>query len=257
MHKATLAEHDGEVAKVESAPQGGHYVWVGGTRHYAGPELSIIRKAGDKIEAGDPLTDGVPKPDEIVAHKGLGEGRHYLVEALHSVYTRAGADVDKRHLETLARSVLNHVYVADVEDGHDHGFLKGDIVNYNRLAAALASERRRVPVNDALGEPLAADILHHTAGTRVTSSIRDALSAKGITHVDVAPHAPRVEPLMRPASRTPLLNSDWMQRLAHRYLKESLLAGAHRGDVSDLHGPSPVPGYAAGIEFEQGPGGTY
>lgn len=257
MHKATLAEHDGEVSRVEDAPQGGSYVWVGDTRHYVGPEHTVIAKPGDRMEAGDMLSDGVPKPDEIVRHKGLGAGRQYLVNALHDIYKRAGADIDKRHVETLARSVLNHVRVVDVPEENDHSFIRGDIVDYNRFQAALADGRKQLPIHEATGETLASDVLHFTAGTRITPSVVDALSKNGVKHIDVAIDPPRIEPFMRPASRTPLLNPDWMARLGHRYLKESLMAGAHRGDVSDIHGAHPVPAYAAGSEFGLGTEGEY
>jgi DNA-directed RNA polymerase subunit beta' len=257
LHKATLAEHDGQVARIEEAPQGGRYVWIGETRHYAPPDLGVTVNVGQKVEAGDKLSDGVPKPDEVVRHKGLGEGRRYLVDTLHAIYKNAGADIDKRHVETLAKSVLNHVYVADTDDEHDHGFLKGDVIDYNRLQAELVKDARELPVDDAIGELLAQNTLHFTAGTRVTASVRDALRRQGIMNVRTAAHPPQLEPLMRPASRTPLLNPDWMARLAHRYLGESLLAGAHRGDKSELHGYSPIPAYAAGSEFGQGDEGRY
>lgn len=257
LHKATLSEIDGKVTKIDKAAQGGNYVWVNDTRHYLGPTLAVTAKVGTKVEAGDVLSDGVPKPDEIVAHKGLGQGRSYLVDTLHGVYKRAGADVDRRHLEVLAKSVLNHVYIADPGEHDDHGFIKGDIVNYNQLQHALAKDKKTLALADAHGEMLAENTLHFTAGTPVTASVQATLQKHNVTHVNTATNAPRIEPMMRPASRTPLLNPDWMARLAHRYLKESLMAGAHKGDVSNLHGPNAVPGYAAGTEFGQGTGGEY
>jgi len=255
LHKATLADHDGKVSRVENAPQGGHYVWVDDTRHYVAPDLMVNVKAGQHVEAGDTLSTGVPRPDEIVRHKGLGAGRKYLVDTLHNVYRDAGADIDRRHLETLARSVLNHVHITD--PGEAHGFVKGDIVSYNRYATEAATTSRRIPLKDAVGEMLGKAVLHFTAGTRITPSVRDELLRRNVKEVDIAEHAPIVEPFMRPASRTPLLNPDWMARLAHRYLKESLLAGAHRGDVADLHSYSAVPAYAAGTEFGEGAEGRY
>lgn len=255
LHKATLADADGTVGQVVAAPQGGHYVHVGPAQHYVPPGHSVIVKPGQSVYAGDMLSDGVPRPDEIVRHKGLGEGRRYLVDALHDVYSRAGADVDKRHLEVLARSVLNHVRIVD--PGPDDAFIKGDVVDHNRFRAALAATRRKIPVHDAIGETLGDDVLHFTAGTRVTPAVADVLGRRGVATVAVSDAGPRAEPVMRAASRTPLLNPDWMARLAHRYLKDSLLAGAHRGDVADLHGDSPVPAYAAGTEFGQGAEGAY
>lgn len=256
LYKATLADHAGTVTQVDDAPQGGRYVWVDQTRHYVPPDLRVTATVGHKVEAGDTLTDGVPKPDEVVKHKGLGEGRRYLVDTLHDVYRRAGADVDRRHLETLARSVLNHVYVADPGEG-DHGFIKGDTINYNRYLAAMAETRKQVPLQEALGETLGNNVLHFTAGTLVTSSVRDTLAKNNVTQVGIATAGPRVEPVMRPASRNPLLNPDFLARLAHRYLKDTLLSGAHRGDTSDLHGYHPAPAYAAGAEFGMGEEGRY
>lgn len=257
LHQATLAERDGSVSKIEPAPQGGNYVWIGEERHYVGPSLRVTAVVGQKVEAGDALSNGVPRPDEIVRHKGLGEGRRHLVDLLHGVYKDAGVDVDKRHLETLARSVLNHVVITDAGEDDDHGFIKGDIVNYNRFQHALASAQKKVPLAESVGETLAADALHFTAGTRITDHVRSTLAKQGIQNVVVAPLGPHAEPFMRSASRTPLLNPNWMQRLAHRYLKESLVAGAHRGDVAETHGYDPAAAYAAGGEFGQGAEGRY
>lgn len=254
-HKATLAEHDGAVSRVVAAPQGGQYVHVNNTTHYIAPEHRVIVNVGQSVYAGDALSNGVPKPDEVVRHKGLGEGRKYLVDALSDVYRRAGSDVDKRHLETLAKSVLNHVQITD--PGPHDAFIKGDIVHYNQFHAAIAASKRRVNVNDAIGETLAEPVQQHLAGTQITSALADQLTKRGVTSVMIADQGPRATPVMHPASRTPLLNPDWMARLAHRYLKETILKGIHRGDESDLHGHSPVPAYVAGVEFGLGRGPTY
>jgi hypothetical protein len=255
LHKAVLAEHDGKITRVDTAPQGGVYVSVDDARHYVPPDQTVLVSPGQPVFAGDALSDGVPRPDEVVRHKGLGEGRRYLVDALHDVYRRSGADIDKRHLETLARSVLSHVQIVD--PGPEDSFMKGDVVDHNRFKAALARTRRTLPSGDAVGETLARDTLHFTAGTRVTPTVSATLIRRGIQDVEVVDHGPMAIPFMRPASRTPLLNPDWMARLGHRYLKETLLAGAHRGDESDIHGYSPVPAYAAGTSFGLGQEGRY
>ena len=254
-HKAILSERDGSVSKIMSAPQGGHYVHVNDSHHYVPPTHRVMVSMGQSVYAGDLLSDGVPKPDEIVRHKGLGEGRRYLVDSLTDVYKRAGSEVDKRHLETLAKSVLNHVQIVD--PGPHDAFIKGDIVDYNRFHAALSASKQTVQIADAVGETLADNVLHHMAGTVVTQPIADQLMKHGMRTVAIADVGPRAVPIMRPASRTPLLNPDWMHRLGHRYLKESLLTGIHRGDVSNLHGASPIPAYAAGTEFGMGEEGHY
>lgn len=257
MHKATLAEHDGTVRTIETAPQGGSYVWVGDTKHYVSPDLTVKVKKDQQVYAGDPLSTGIPKPSEIVKHKGLGVGRKYIVDSLHDLYSRAGNDIDKRHLETLAKSLLNHVYVTDTGTANDTEFMKGDVVNYNKYSAALKDAKKSVPLHDAIGELLAQNLLHYTAGTRITPEVVDALTKRGIKTVDIATGGPQVEFMMKPATRNPLLNPDWMARLGHRFLKDSLIAGAHKSDVSELHGALPIPAYVAGTEFGQGHDGKY
>lgn len=254
-HKAMLADRDGSITKIEKAPQGGHNVFVGAGSHYVPPAHSVMVRLGQSVYAGDMLSDGVPKPDEVVQHKGLGEGRRYLVDALANVYKRAGSEVDKRHLETLAKSMLNHVQIT--HPGPDDAFLRGDIVNYNQFHTALSSSKKHMSTQDAVGETLADGALHHTAGTIITQPMADQLAKHGVSAVAVTHLGPTATPYMRAASRTPLLNPDWMARLAHRYLKESLLKGIHQGDVSNLHGASPVPAYVAGTEFGLGEEGQY
>jgi DNA-directed RNA polymerase subunit beta' len=257
LHKATLADHDGVVTKVEKAPQGGHYIFVDDTSHYVGPDLEIVAPKGTKVEAGDQLSNGIPKPDEIVMHKGLGEGRRYLVDALAKVYKSSGADLDRRHFELLAHNVLNHVTITDIGNDDEHGLLKGETVNYNKYRAALADSQKQMLLHEAVGETLGDNVFHFTAGTRITPSMTETLAKQGMKQVPVALRAPTIIADMRTASRTPLLNPDWMARLAHRYLDESLLAGAHKGEKADIHGYSPIPAYAAGGEFGISTDGKY
>ena len=81
--RATLATIDGEVTKIEDAPQGGTYIYVtadrGGEekRHYVAPGYDLDVKVGDTVEAGDQMSDGVIDPSELVKYKGIGEGRRY------------------------------------------------------------------------------------------------------------------------------------------------------------------------------------
>lgn len=250
IYKATLAEKGGTVSKIEKAPQGGSYVHVGDVKHYVPPALDVKVKRGMRVEEGDTLSDGIPKPDEVVRHKGLGAGRLHMVNTLHGLYKEQGIDVDKRHLEILAKSQLNHVRVK--EEHPD--LLKGDLITYQTYKNTLKKNTKKVPLASANGKLLGDDVLHYTAGTRITPVIQTALRNAGISSVLVAENAPDVEFEMSPVSRTPLLNPDWMARLSHRWLKQSLTQGAHFGEQSDIHSTHPVPAYVVGSEFgKKGP----
>lgn len=254
LNKATLATVDGKVTNIEKAPQGGHYIHVDGVQHYTAPNLNPIVKKGVKVERGDALGQGIPKPDEVVKYKGLGVGREYMVNSLKDLYQAQGRNMDQRHFELLARGELNNVRIMD--DSSDD-FIKGDIVNYNHLRKQIKKDAKLVPISDALGETLGKEYLSYSAGMRVTPTIQKDLQSKGVTSVLIAPRVPEVEFVMKPASRAPLLHPDWMARLAHRNLKATLQQAAHFGDISNLHGAHPVPAYVFGETFGQGEEGRY
>ena len=255
-NKATLADRAGVVNRVAAAPHGGNYVYVGNHEHYVAPHLDVLVHPGQHVEAGDVLSEGVPKPDEVVAHKGLGVGRHYLVEALHRLYKKQGVDVDKRHLEILAKADLNHVQILSHSDAHPE-LLRGDVVSYEKYRASVGKNLVDVPLVKAQGHTLGKEIMHFTAGTPLTASIIDTLKQHGVTHVSISETAPDVAFIMKPMTRNPLLSPDWMARMSHRYLKDSLLKGAHFGDATDFHSTHPIPAYAYGVEFGSGKDGRY
>jgi DNA-directed RNA polymerase subunit beta' len=256
VNKATLAEKDGKVEKIEEAPHGGYYVTVAGTVHYVSPHLKVLVHLGQAVEAGDVLSEGIPKPDEIVHHKGLGHGRAYLVNALHNIYLSAGTNLDKRHLEILARSDLSHVKILTHSEEHPE-LLKGDLVPYGHYLDAIREHLTPVSLAKAEGAVLGKGVLHFTAGSPITASMISTLQHNGIKTVEIDPDAPQVASVMRPMTRTPLLNPDWLARLSHRYLKQSLLQGAHIGDATDFHSTHPVPAYISGSEFGSAPDGRY
>jgi DNA-directed RNA polymerase subunit beta' len=255
-NKATLASHAGNVTAVKAAPQGGHYVHVDEQEHYVPPQLGVRVRRGAPVEAGDALSDGIPKPDEVVKHKGLGAGRRYLVDQLHGIYDRQGIDLDKRHLELLAKTDLNYVRIMD-QDSEDLGVMRGDVIDYNRFRAAVSKDAKKVAVTDAIGSTLGDNALHHTVGTRVTPTIARELARSGVKRVQIAPRIPVHEPIMKPISRTPLLHPDWLAKLGHRNLKNVILEGAAFGELSDVHGRHPVPAFVFGEEFGAGSKGRY
>lgn len=254
INKATLSTVPGKVTKIETAPQGGHFVFVNNEKHYIGPNLDVTVKKNDVLEAGDVLSEGIPKPDEVVKYKGLGAGRLYMVNTLKDLYRNQGRDLDQRHFELLARGELDY---AQVREDPSHNFLKGDIVSYNQLRSMVGQNTKEVPINEALGKTLGKDYFHFSTGLRVTPEVVQFLRKEGIKNVLIAPRAPEVEFVMKAATRTPLLNPDWMARLAHRNLKATLLQAAHFGDKSDVRGVHPVPAYVMGVDFGRGEGGRY
>jgi len=258
-NKASLSPVAGKVTSITKAPQGGHYIAVGNNTTYTAHGIDPIVAVGDSVGAGDALTQGVPKPDEVVKLKGLGAGRNYLVDKLSQIYKDSGIDADRRHFEVLAKANLNYLRVEEVDDkdSAEHGLIRGDIIDYNKFKNVVASNVETLPLNKAIGRHLGESVLYHLAGTILTDSMAKELERANVKSVKVTMRAPLVSPVMAPATRNPLLNPDWAVRLGHRYLKQTLLEGAQEGHKSNIHGTHPVPGILFSTEFGEGNSGRY
>jgi len=254
INKATLAVTDGKVTQVEKAPQGGYRVFVEDKEHYVEPNLKVLVKPGMKVFAGDRLSEGVPKPDEVVKYKGLGEGRQYFVKALKDVYKAQGKKMDQRHFELLAKGQLDHVKIK-ADPGYT--FIPGDVVSYNSVRKHIREGIEVVPLSEALGETLGKSYFQYLAGTRITQEVQKNLEEQGLKEVMIAPRAPEMEFVMKPATTAPTLNPDWLSRMSYRGLKNTIRNAAQYGQTSDVHGTSPIPGYVIGTEFGQGKDGRY
>jgi hypothetical protein len=79
--------------------------------------------------------------------------------------------------------------------------------------------------------------------TTVVRKMNRELEAKGLKPIEHEPTLKGVD--MLPHS----LQEDWMAKLQHNRLNQTLLEGAATGASSSIHGTHPVPGMAYGAEF--------
>jgi len=89
-----------------------------------GKHLSVYE--GDRIEAGDNLTEGPVNPFDILSIKGVNAAQSYLVNEIQEVYRLQGVAINDKHIEVIVRQMLQKVVV---EDPGDTRFLEGDIVS--------------------------------------------------------------------------------------------------------------------------------
>lgn len=251
---AILSDEEGVVTEIKPAPQGGHYINVNATQYYIPPDLEPLAKIGTRVEPGDRLSTGIPKPNEIMKHKGLGVGRKYYVDALHKVYKNSIRDIDKRHFEVLAKAQLSY---ATVDNDPTDQIIRGETIHFNTLKERLKDHTETLKLNDALGRVLADSYYEYMAGTKLTPNIVKELKEHSIDTVEVAINPIEVSFLMKPVTHAPLLHQDWMARMAHQYLGKTLKDGAAFGWKTDVHSYHPIPAFVYGTEFGRGSKGTY
>lgn len=250
-YRATVAESAGKVEAISPAPQGGTNIVINGVTHYVRPNLKPVVKLGDKVEAGDRLSSGVISPDDVVRLKGIGEGRRYLAMQFTKTLKNSGYDTNRRNIEVLSRSLVDHVIVEDPNGLGDH--LPGDLVrysavNYNYKPRPTA---KMLSTDQALGKYLEQPVLHYSLGTQVTESVANTLKKHGITDVLADDSPPLLKPQMVSLVKVPEYFDDWMARLSSNYLKSRLTSDVHFGSESNIHGVHPIPGIAKGVEFGQ------
>lgn len=237
---AVLAPIDGVVSKIQNAPQGGTYITVGEQRVYSSPARTLKIKVGDKVTAGDALTNGVPNPREIMTYKGLGAGRKYFVNKLDDILKKQGWATDRRNLESFTRAMISKVRITD-NNGYG-SYLPGDIVDYNELAADYTPRDNSTTehVDKAINKYLEKPVLYYNIGTRITPDIAKELKKYKFDSVTVNKDAPPFEAqFLRPAAV--LQNApNWLPRLAGERLKEGLFDATRKGITDQLDAPSYV-----------------
>ena len=139
--EAPLALKGGKVEKVEKAPQGGEYLYVGGSQHYIPSTQTRAFKKGDSIGRGDSLTlDGVVNPKQLLALKGIEAVQDYLSGHIHDVLKQA-APVRKRNVEVVVKSLTN---VTVIDDPGDHpDWAPGDLRPASQVLAWNRSSKKK------------------------------------------------------------------------------------------------------------------
>jgi len=246
---AAVSTRDGRVEGVEKAPQGGTFIVVDGERHYVPPGFKPLVNKGDRVEAGDVISEGLPNPAEVVRYKGIGAGRWHFMNNFRKTLQASKIAASRRNVELLSRGLINHVRVTGLESVGDA--LPDDVVEFNTITR---SYRPRMGSHDtglkrASGRFLERPYLQYSIGTRVTPRVISDLKKSGIksvmSHQDEPPFQPEMVRAMEAISYSP----DWMTRLGGFHLKKGLTESVHRGRESKEHGESYIPALARGVEF--------
>jgi len=110
-------------------------------REYSAPAGAHIRiQSGDKIKAGQQLTDGAVNPQDILHILGREAVEQYLVDEVQKVYRSQGVNINDKHIEVIARQMLVKVRI---ESSGDTALLPGELINqtdYEEVNAKVLAE---------------------------------------------------------------------------------------------------------------------
>jgi len=162
---AVISEVDG-VIKFGGLHRGQRRITVtteeGETFEYNVPRSKHLNiEDGEKVNAGDALTSGVPNVHDILKILGPSELQKYLVKEIQEIYRLQGVDINDKHIELIVKQMLRKVRIVDPGETN---FAAGDRVdklhlqNVNKL---IAKDGKKI----AKAEPIMMGITKASLGT--------------------------------------------------------------------------------------------
>ncbi len=87
---------------------------------------NILVEHKEQVKAGQPLTDGVINPHDILEIMGVEAVRKYLVDEVQRVYRSQGVEIADKHVEIIVRQMSKKV---KVDDSGDSRLLPGELID--------------------------------------------------------------------------------------------------------------------------------
>jgi len=127
---AIVSEVSGTVRMEETKKKRIIYVVAdnGEENAYDIPFGSRIKVAnGEKINAGDEITEGSVNPHDILRIKGVNGVKNYLLSEVQKVYRLQGVDINDKHLEVVVKQMTRKI---KIDDSGDTDLLPGTLIDY-------------------------------------------------------------------------------------------------------------------------------
>jgi len=95
----------------------------------------LLVKDGDKVVAGQRLTNGSINLPELMRLQGVESTQRYIMNEILRIFAGQGQNIADKHLEIIVRQMFSRV---QIEDASDSEFVTGDIVS--KLAVVEAND---------------------------------------------------------------------------------------------------------------------
>ena len=177
--KATISEVDGTISKIEEV-NGKFKVYVKNANeireHITAYGAKLRVEKGDKVEAGDRITEGNISPKELLVVTDPNTVQQYILKEVQKVYRSQGVDINDKHVELIARRMISKIRI--LESG-DTKLLPGITVSINEFTKG----NKEVIVEGkkpAQGKPI---LLGITKDCLETDSVLSAASCQETTRI--------------------------------------------------------------------------
>ncbi len=176
---AVIAEISGTVEILEQRRHGKKVIVVRSASELGGEPIERMHEVpqgkrirvftGDEVRAGQPLTDGLLVPHDILRISGEEAVQDYLVQEVQTLYRSQKVGINDKHIEVIVSQMLRKV---KIEDGGDTPLLAGDVVDKFEFL------RQNRELDACVKIESAGDVVDFEAGEIVSREVFDAKNAE-------------------------------------------------------------------------------
>ena len=95
--------------------------------------MSLGVTEGQKVKAGDRITEGSLDPHDIIRIKGETAVENYLIDEVQKVYRTQGVNINDKHIEIVTRQMLRKIFI---EDAGETNLIAGSTVDMTEYKQA-------------------------------------------------------------------------------------------------------------------------
>ncbi|MEG0075742.1 MAG: DNA-directed RNA polymerase subunit beta' [Eubacterium sp.] len=176
--QAIISEIDGRVEITEGKKTEAIITATDGdSRVYLIPYGSRLRvHPGDKVVAGEEITEGSINPNDILRIKGIDAVQQYILSEVQKVYRLQGVHISDKHIELIIRQMLRKV---KIENAGDTSLITGSLVDIFQME----SENRKAMDDGLEPSEVSRELLGITKASLATDSFLSAASFQETTRV--------------------------------------------------------------------------
>ncbi len=131
--KATIAEIDGAITKIEE-DHGKFRIFIKNDvetkEHVTNYGAKLRVEKGDKVVAGEKLTEGAISPKELLAVTDPLTTQEYILKEVQNTYRSQGVDISDKHIEVIASRMINKMRIVE---GGGTNLLPGSLVSMHEF----------------------------------------------------------------------------------------------------------------------------
>lgn len=228
---SVIAKENGFVSRIEKAPQGGQYVFVGGKKYHIPPKSTVVVRQGQMLHKGDAISSGIVTPKQILENRSIGEAREHESNMLHKLFLDStGKDLQKKHFDLVARGHLSL--------GMD---TYGTVDNYSMLMDKYPRNFLMEQVSDGImGKYLGEDVGSLSKGLEIDNRVMKRLKNWNVKRVKTTKERPPIKPIFKALDQRPSFSGSLFSKMNYRHLSKAI-----KDEILNVKRPSYINSYSS------------